>query len=68
MTCWTKLLTLVFFTLTHLIFDPLTGVAPEGGREGYSPPSGNLSPPIGEKLTIRRETFTYEHIYTLYKL
>ena len=43
-------------------------VAPEGGTGATAAPSGNLSLPVGEKLTIRRGFFTGEHIYTLYKL
>ena len=45
-----------------------TGVAPEGGGGARAPPSGNLSPHVGEKLTTRREIFTDKHTYILHKL
>ena len=40
-----------------------------GGAKGATAPaSWNLSPPAGEKLTIRRGIFTDQLIYTMYKL
>ena len=39
-----------------------------GARGATAPPSGNLSLPVGEKLTIRRGIFTDRHTYILHKL
>ena len=41
------------------------GVAPEGAT---APPSGNLSPPVREKLTICQGIFTDKHTYILHEL
>ena len=43
------------------------GGARSGAERATAPASGNLSPPVGGKLTIRRGIFA-ELIYILYKL
>ena len=58
------------------VLQSLPGVVPKGDRQGYSLPLGNLSPLVGEKLTVSRGISTddnpfiyiinYEYLLLIY--